>query len=193
MHPNNGSVPRYHNRHSCPPPSIPPPPSAGNSLRSSQPMSLRSAGNSTLFRNSIAMDSIPLSETMITNDDRVMTANDILKDKTQVIGNEIIETKVSTNILPVFIMEFLSIVCLSSLAYFLRFTDSFGVLIRGFYCDDKSISLPFRPTFGDNSKPLMTGFGDEIFYSVTIGVPIVMVCPYFSLFSIKILVIFYKK
>jgi hypothetical protein len=175
----NGSIPRYHqhvNRHSCPPTSGPPPPSAANSLRSSAPLSLRSTGNSTLFRHSIAMDSIPLSDTIVSNDDRILVTNDILKDKSQVLNNEIVETKVSANILPIFIMEFLSLVCLSSLAYFLRFTDSFSVLIRGFYCDDKSISLPFRPTFGDHSKPLMTAFSDELFYSITIGVPVIMVC-----------------
>lgn len=171
----SASMSRYHSRQSCPPPSIPPPPSAANSLRSVPTMSLRSTGNSTLFRHSIALDSIPISDTIVPNDDRSVIANDILKEKTQMIGNEIVETKVSANILPIFIMESLSLLGLCALAYVLRFTDSFDVLVRGFYCDDKSISMPYKPKFGNNSRPMMTGYSKELFYSLTIGLPLALV------------------
>ncbi len=172
-----GSAQRYHNQHrrSCTPSTLPQPTSAPNSLRSAQ-LSLRSANNSTLLRNSMVIDSIPIDTMMSDNGSNA----EILKDKNKVPINTIVDTKVSTNILPIFILESLSLVCLASLAYFLRFTDSFGVLIRGFFCDDKTISYPFEPTFGKNDTPVMTGFSDKVFYSSTIGIPVLMVCEFLS-------------
>jgi len=120
----------------------------------------------------MVIDSIPIDPKMTSDG----TNLEILQDNSEVPINKIVDTKVSSNILPIFILESLSLICLASLAYFLRFTDSFGVLVRGFFCDDKTISYPYSPTFGKNATPVMTGFSDQVFYCSTIGIPILLVC-----------------
>ncbi|XP_022237111.1 phospholipid phosphatase-related protein type 1-like isoform X2 [Limulus polyphemus] len=85
-------------------------------------------------------------------------------------GDEKQNPKVNISLIPVFILETISLGSLAVLAYFLRFEDIFPVVIRGFIINDPKLMYPKDPDYENSTIPV--NFSDNTLYATSLAIPL---------------------
>ncbi|XP_076306962.1 phospholipid phosphatase-related protein type 1-like isoform X2 [Tachypleus tridentatus] len=85
-------------------------------------------------------------------------------------GDEGKNPKVNISLIPVFILETISLVSLAVLAYFLRFENIFPVLIRGFITNDPKLMYPKDLDYENSTIPV--NFSETTLYATSLVIPL---------------------